>query len=63
MFPRLSDEDAAVLQQQLTVFHEGWSVFEDKSTDSYYLPEIKRADRQTFCRAVSYTRLTLHFKK
>ena len=60
--PRLSDEEADVLQQQLTIFHDGWSVFDDKSTDSYYLPQIKSADRQSFCKAVSYARLTLHLK-
>ena len=60
--PRLSDEDSDVLQQQLNLFHDGWNVFEDKSTDSYYLPEIKRADQATFCKAVSYARRTLHLR-
>jgi hypothetical protein len=60
--PRLSDEDTSELQQQLRFFQEGWAVLDDKSTDSYYLPEIKRSDRQSFCRAVSYTRRTLGLK-
>jgi hypothetical protein len=60
--PRLSDEDTEALQQQLGIFYDGRSVFNDKTTDSYYLPDIKRADRQLFCKAVAYARLTLHLK-
>jgi hypothetical protein len=59
---RLSDEDADLLQQQLNLFHEGSSIFDDKSTDSFYLPQLKGADRESFCRAVAYTRETLHVR-
>ena len=58
--PRLSEEDGALLEQQLGIFQDGMSVSEDKSTDSYYLPQIKSADRQTFCKGVAYAQHTLH---
>jgi len=60
--PRLNDEDADTLQQQLRAFHEAWSTLDDKSSNSYYIPEIKRSDRIVFCRAVSYTRQTLQLR-
>ena len=59
---RLSDEDADVMQQQLRFFYEGRQSLDDKTTDSYYLPELKKRDRETFCRAVTYARQTLHVR-
>jgi hypothetical protein len=59
---RLSDEDSDLLQQQLNLFNDGASVFNDKTTNSYYLPSIKHADQQSFCRGVAYAWGTLRLR-
>jgi len=57
--PRLGDEDVEVLLMQMRLFSDGMGTLDDSLTDSYYLPSLKRIDKDSFCQGVRYVRDTL----
>jgi hypothetical protein len=59
---RLRDEDFDLLIQQLQLFAENEPLLNEESTDAYYVPDLKRSDRESFCRAAEYARGTMQWR-